>query len=168
MFHREYSPEKIQALSELYQAVYKNWNNDNPLGLNESLMALKAYGPYHHLYTISVIFGEINKMQDLVPNPAVVLQKLKDSNQLDTVIEVAGQCLNMAFETALDDATQNNKVFSAPNWTKAKASLKDIRTAVKQFLMSAKFNPSMKQMISTLSADLQMPKEDFESRWTAD
>jgi hypothetical protein len=168
LFHREYSPEKIQALSELYQAVYKNWNNDNPLGLNESLMALKAYGPYHHLYTISVIFGEINKMQDLVPNPAVVLQKLKDSNQLDTVIEVAGQCLNMAFETALDDATQNNKVFSAPNWTKAKASLKDIRTAVKQFLMSAKFNPSMKQMISTLSADLQMPKEDFESRWTAD
>lgn len=168
LFHREYSPEKIQALSELYQAVYKNWSNDNPLGLNESLMALKAYGPYHHLYTISVIFGEINKMQDLVPNPAVVLQKLKDSNQLDTVIEVAGQCLNMAFETALDDATQNNKVFSAPNWTKAKASLKDIRTAVKQFLMSAKFNPSMKQMISTLSADLQMPKEDFESRWTAD
>lgn len=126
LFHREYSPEKIQALSELYQAVYKNWNNDNPLGLNESLMALKAYGPYHHLYTISVIFGGINKMQDLVPNPAVVLQKLKDSNQLDTVIEVAGQCLNMAFETALDDATQNNKVFSAPNWTKAKASLKDI------------------------------------------
>ena len=108
LFHREYSPEKIQALSELYQAVYKNWNNDNPLGLNESLMALKAYGPYHHLYTISVIFGEINKMQDLVPNPAVVLQKLKDSNQLDTVIEVAGQCLNMAFETALDDATQRS------------------------------------------------------------
>ena len=168
LFHRQYSPEKIQALSELYKEVYKNWDSTNPLEFNEALIALKAYGPYHHLFTISVLVGEINKMQDLVPNPAVVLKKLKESDLLDEVITVSGQCLNMAFETALEDANQNNKVFSPPNWTKAKASLKDIRSAVKQFLMSAKFNPSMKEMISNLKAGLQMSKDDFESRWTAD
>ncbi|MGN0270423.1 MAG: AIPR family protein [Candidatus Weimeria sp.] len=168
LFHRQYSPEKIQALSELYKEVYKNWDSTNPLEFNEALIALKAYGPYHHLFTISVLVGEINKMQDLVPNPAVVLKKLKDSGLLEEVITVSGQCLNMAFETALEDANQNNKVFSPPNWTKAKASLKDIRSAVKQFLMSAKFNPSMKEMISNLKASLQMSKDDFESRWTAD
>lgn len=43
------------------------------------------------------------KMQDLVPNSAVALQKLKDSNLLDTVIELTGQCLNMGFEIAVDD-----------------------------------------------------------------
>ena len=43
------------------------------------------------------------KMQDLVPNPVVALQELKDSNLLDTVIELAGQCLNMGFEIAVDD-----------------------------------------------------------------
>jgi hypothetical protein len=43
------------------------------------------------------------KMQDLVPNPAVAFQKLKDSNLLDTVIELTGQCLNMGFEIAVDD-----------------------------------------------------------------
>lgn len=168
LFHRQYSPEKIQALSELYKEVYKNWDSTNPLEFNEALIALKAYGPYHHLFTISVLVGEINKMQDLVPNPAVVLKKLKNSGLLEEVITVSGQCLNMAFETALEDANQNNKVFSPPNWTKAKASLKDIRSAVKQFLMSAKFNPSMKEMISNLKASLQMSKDDFESRWTAD
>lgn len=168
LFHRQYSPEKIQALSELYKEVYKNWDSTNPLEFNEALIALKAYGPYHHLFTVSVLVGEINKMQDLVPNPAVVLKKLKESDLLDEVITVSGQCLNMAFETAFEDANQNNKVFSPPNWTKAKASLKDIRSAVKQFLMSAKFNPSMKEMISNLKAGLQMSKDDFESRWTAD
>lgn len=168
LFHRKYSPEKIQALSELYKEIYRNWDNTNPLGFNEALIALKAYVPYHHLFTISVLVGEINKMQDLVPNPAVVLQKLKDSNLLEQVIQVSGQCLNMAFESALDDANQNNKVFSPPNWSKAKASLKDIRTAVKQFLMSEKFNPVMKEMISTLKIGLQLSKDDFESRWTAD
>jgi hypothetical protein len=168
LFHRQYSPEKILALSELYKEVYKNWDSTNPLEFNEALIALKAYGPYHHLFTISVLVGEINKMQDLVPNPAVVLKKLKDSGLLVEVITVSGQCLNMAFETALEDSNQNNKVFSPPNWTKAKASLKDIRSAVKQFLMSAKFNPSMKEMISNLKVSLQMSKDDFESRWTAD
>lgn len=43
------------------------------------------------------------KMQDLVPNPVVALQELKDSNLLDTVIELTGQCLNMGFEIAVDD-----------------------------------------------------------------
>lgn len=168
LFHREYSPEKVQALSDLYKEVYKNWSNDNPLGLNEALIALKAYAPYHHLFAVSVLFCEINKMQDLVPNPAVAMQKLKNSDLLDTVIELTGQCLNMGFEIALDDASQNNKVFSPPNWTKAKASLRDIRAAVKQYLMSARMMPGGKEMLDRLNTGLKMSNDDFESRWSAD
>ena len=168
LFHREYSPEKVQALSELYAAVYKNWNSDNPLSLNEALIAMKAYAPYHHLFAVSVLVCEINKMQDLVPNPATVLKKLKHSGQMDGVIELTGQCMNMAFETALEDASQNNKVFSPQNWSKAKASLKDIRTAIKQYLIVTKTVPGGKQIIEGLNNSLQMSKDDFESRWTAD
>mgnify|MGYP002673742026 FL=1 len=168
LFHREYSPEKVQALSDLYKEVYKNWGNDNPLGLNEALIALKAYAPYHHLFAVSVLFCEINKMQDLVPNPAVAMQKLRDNDLLDTVIELAGQCLNMGFEIALDDASQNNKVFSPPNWTKAKASLHDIRTAVKQYLMTVRMTPGGKDILDKLNTGLKMSNDDFESRWSAD
>lgn len=168
LFHREYSPEKVQALSDLYKEVYKNWNNENLLDLNEALIALKAYAPYHHLFSISVLFCEINKMQDLVPNPAVAMQKLKENDLLSVVIELTGQCLNMSFEIALDDASQNNKVFSPPNWTKAKASLKDIRAAVKQYLMSARMMPGGKEMLERLNSGLKMSNNDFESRWSAD
>lgn len=168
LFHREYSPEKVLALSDLYKEVCKNWNSDNPLMLNEALVALKAYAPYHHLFAISVLFSEINKMQDLVPDPAVALKRLQDAGLVDTVIEITGQCLNMAFEIALDDASQNNKVFSPPNWTKSKASLRDIRAAVKQYLLSARMMPGGKEMINNLNDSLKMQKEDFESRWSAD
>lgn len=168
LFHREYSPEKVQALSDLYKEVYKNWNNENLLDLNEALIALKAYAPYHHLFSISVLFCEINKMQDLVPNPAVAMQKLKENDLLSVVIELTGQCLNMSFEIALDDASQNNKVFSPPNWTKAKASLKDIRAAVKQYLMSARMMLGGKEMLERLNSGLKMSNDDFESRWSAD
>ena len=168
LFHREYSPEKVQALSDIYREVYKNWGNYNPLGLNEALIALKAYAPYHHLFAVSVLFCEINKMQDLVPNPAVAMQKLKDNDLLDTVIELTGQCLNMGFEIALDDASQNNKVFSPPNWTKAKASLRDIRTAVKQYLMTVRMTPGGKDILDKLNTGLKMSNDDFESRWSAD
>ena len=168
LFHREYSPEKVQAISDLFKEVYKNWGNNNPLGLNEALIALKAYAPYHHLYAVSVLFCEINKMQDLVPNPAVALRKLKDNDLLDTVIELSGQCLNMGFEIALEDANQNNKVFSPPNWTKAKASLRDIRAAVKQYVASLRMMPGGKDMIEKLNTGLKMSNADFESRWSAD
>ena len=168
LFHREYAPEKVQALSELFNVVYDKWGKENPLDLNEALFVLKSYGPYHHLFTVSILFSEINKMQDLVPNPAIALQKLKDSNLTDTVVELAGQCLNMAFEIAAQDATQNNKVFSPQNWSKAKASLRDIRTALKQYLMSAKMMPGGKDIIENLNKGLNMTNTDFEPRWSAD
>lgn len=129
---------------------------------------MKSYASYHHLFAVSVLVCEINKMQDLVPNPAVALQKLKDSVLLDTVIELTGQCLNMGFEIAIDDANQNNKVFSPQNWTKNKGSLRDIRSAVKQYLMSARMMPGGKEIIEKLNNGLQMTKENFEPRWSAD
>ena len=107
-------------------------------------------------------------MQDLVPNPAVAMQKLKENDLLSVVIVLTGQCFNMSFEIALVDASQNNKVFSPPNWTKAKASLKDIRAAVKQYLMSARMMPGGKEMLERLNSGLKMSNDDFESRWSAD
>lgn len=99
---------------------------------------------------------------------AWLMHKLRDNDLLDTVIELAGQCLNMGFEIALDDASQNNKVFSPPNWTKAKASLRDIRTAVKQYLMTVRMTPGGKDILDKLNTGLKMSNDDFESRWSAD
>lgn len=168
LFRREYAPENIQALNVLFSTLYAKWDKDNPMGLNETLLAMKSYAPYHQLYAISVIFCEINKMNDSVPSPAVVLKKLNAGGLLDTVVETAGSCLNMALETASSEATDSGKMFVPQNWIKSKTSLKDLRTAIKQYLASLKMMPGGKHVLSQLNANLEMNKEDFDSRWTAD
>lgn len=168
LFRREYAPENIQALNVLFSTLYAKWDKDNPMGLNETLLAMKSYAPYHQLYAISVIFCEINKMNDSVPSPAIVLKKLNAGGLLDTVVETAGSCLNMALETASSEATDSGKMFVPQNWIKSKTSLKDLRTAIKQYLASLKMMPGGKQVLSQLNANLEMNKEDFDSRWTAD
>lgn len=168
LFHREYAPEDVQALHTLFSTLLKKWDKENPMGLNETLLAMKAYAPYHQLYAISVVFCEINKMNDSVPSPSVALKKLESAGLLDTIIETAGSCLNMAMETASSEAVDNGKMFVPQNWIKSKASLKDLRTAIKQYLASLKMMPGGKQVLAQLNSGLMMEKEDFESRWTAD
>lgn len=168
IFRKDYDPENIQALNELSKYVALRWKNDNPLGLNESLLAMKAYAPHHHLYAISVFFCEVNKMPESVPNPARAYEKLKENDLLDTIVDMAGQCLNMAFETASSEALDNGKIFSPQNWIKAKGSLKDLRTAIKTQLSALKLLPGGKQLSDKINVGLKLDTIDFESRWTAD
>jgi RNA polymerase-interacting CarD/CdnL/TRCF family regulator len=168
IFRKDYAPENIQALNELSKCVIGRWNNDNPLGLNDSLLAMKAYAPHHHLYTISIFFCEVNKMPESVPNPAKALEKLKESELLDDVVDMAGRCLNAAFETASAETSENGKIFSPQNWIKAKGSLKDIRLAVKNILGSWQFLPGGKETMEKINNGLKMDTTDFENRWTAD
>jgi len=168
LFHREYSPENVQALNVMFNKLYEKWNKDNPMGLNETLLAMKAYAPYHHLYSISVILCEINKMNDSVPSPSVALKKLTSENLLDNVIDMAGNCLNMAIENASAEAMDNGKMFVPQNWIKLKASLKDIRGAIRNYLTTLKMMPNGKQILENLNNGLSMDKDNFEARWTAD
>ena len=168
LFRRDYAPENIQALNELSKCVAVRWKNDNPLGLNNSLLAMKAYAPHHHLYAISVFFCEVNKMPESVPNPAKAYEKLKENDLLDIVVDMAGQCLNMAFETASSETIDSGKIFSPQNWIKAKGSLKDIRAAVKTQLGALKLVPGGKQIVNQINNGLKLETTDFESRWTAD
>lgn len=169
LFHRDYAPENVQALNVMFAAVYEKWGKENPMGLNETLLAMKAYAPYHQLFAISVILCEINKMNDSVPSPTVALRKMTESGLLDYIVEMAGNCLNMAMETAQDTvAADTGKLFVPQNWIKSKASLKDIRAAVKQMVASLKMIPDGKKVLARLNEGLAMNKEDFEARWTAD
>lgn len=168
LFHREYSPENVQALNVMFNALYEKWGKDNPMGLNETLLAMKSYAPHHHLYAISVILCEINKMNDSVPSPTVSLKKIKSAGLLDDIIDMAGNCMNMAIENALAEATENGKIFVPQNWIKSKTSLKDIRGAIRNYLTTLKMMPNGKQILEGLNTGLSMEKSDFEARWTAD
>lgn len=168
LFHKDYQPEKVQALNELYKAVMEKWTNDNPMGLNEALLAMKAYAPHHHFYAISAIVSEVNKMAEGVPDPAKVLELLKEHNMLDDVVDMAGTCLNMAFDNASAETIDSGRIFSPQNWIKAKGSLKDIRSTIKTYMGSLKMIPGGKEILDNLNRNLKLQAEDFEARWTAD
>lgn len=168
IFHKDYAPQKIQALNELYKEVISKWTVDNPMGLNETLLAMKSYAPYHHLYAISVFFCAIATLPDLVPDPAKALERLKEANLLDTMIDMAGTCLNIAFENASADTVESGKIFSPQNWVKNKGCLKNIKDAVRTHLSTFKYTSEGNKIIDNMTKALKLDPTDFENRWSAD
>ena len=167
LFKKDYSPEKAQALNFWMKEVWKRWSKENPLGLNESLLAMKAYAPYHHLYAISVCFGVSNSMpMESVPNPDIAYQKASQYGLIDQIVDLAGRSLNFALESAANEPQESNRVFSPQNWIKAKKCLAGIRAAVSQ---SLNMFPMMNAEIANKLKDgLKLDREDFEARWSAD
>ena len=151
------------------QEVNKRWakNGNNPLGLNESLLAMRAYAPFHHLYAISVCFGVSNSMpMESVPNPFLAYNRAKEHNLINEIVDLAGRSLNFALESAANEPQENNRVFSPQNWIKAKKCLAGIRAAVSQ---SLNMLPMMNAEIANKLKDgLKLEREDFEARWSAD
>lgn len=166
LFKKDYPAEDVQALHELHSAIMSKWNPDNPMGINESLLAMKSYAPFHHLYAVSVIFAEISNMSEMVPRPSKVLAQLKECDMMDTIINIAGKTLNRAFKNANSKAIADNKVFSPQNWIKSKASIVSLTEALRVRL------DAMEDDETNLGAKIQscckLEKQAFESRWTAD
>ena len=169
LFRKDYNPEKAQALNFWMQEVNKRWakNSNNPLGLNESLLAMRAYAPYHHLYAISVCFGVSNSMpMESVPNPYLAYKQAKENNLINEIVDLAGRSLNFALESSANEPQDGNRVFSPQNWIKAKRCLAGIRAAVSQSLnMLLMMNADI---ANKLKEGLKLEREDFEARWTAD
>ncbi|MDY6827599.1 MAG: AIPR family protein [Bacillota bacterium] len=167
LFKKDYPPEKAQALNVWMRAVWQRWSKENPLSLNESLLAMRSYAPYHHLYAISVCFGVSNSMPtESIPNPYIALQKAEENDLVGQIVDLAGRSLNFALESAANEPQPANRVFSPQNWIKTKSCLAGIRAAVSQSLMML---PMMDANIADkIKQGLSMQREDFEARWSAD
>jgi len=167
LFKKDYKPEDMLALTWLFKNIETMWQMEgNVLNLEESLRAMKSYALYHHLYTISVLMCEFNRMQDTVPSPHIVYKKLKESNLVEEIIKLAGSCLNTAFKNANSQAVDNGKIFSPQNWVKNKGCLNDIKTAVRSLL--SVYQVSLTDKYNEYINKLKMERIDFEVRWTAD
>ena len=81
-----------------------------------------------------------------MPNPAIVLELLKNSGLFDQIVSLSGACLNNAFESASQEAQDSGKIFSPENWIKQKGSLKNIREAVRYQISSLKIFNNMNML----------------------
>lgn len=168
LFKRDYRPENIQALNDWMREVMKNWNDSNPLGFNETLLTMKAYAPFHHLYAISMLYAIGNSKHDRVPAPFSTWEKAKSSNMIDQIVKTAGRCLNTALRVASNRSLPNNTIFSPQNWIKSKQSLNDINTAIEQYLDMLPTMDGGEQQFEKLKNGLTIGQEQFEYRLQAD
>lgn len=168
LFKRDYRAENVYGLSCWMREVWKRWSRENPLGLNESLLAMRAFAPYHHLYGVSLCFCVANRMAEGVPNPVVALEKAMTGRIVNQVVDMAGTCLNTALEAAANEPMPANRVFSPQNWIKSKTCLSGIRAAIQQYFTMLPAMPGGRDMSQQLRGALAMDAEQFEPRWAAD
>ncbi|CRI66395.1 conserved hypothetical protein [Thiocapsa sp. KS1] len=168
LFKREYPTENVHALNQWMNRIGKAWNKDNPLGLNETLLVMRAYAPYHHLYAVSMCFAIANNQSDRVPDPDACLIKAQGGSMVDDIVKIGGVCLNMALEAAANEPQPANRVFSPQNWIKAKTCLAGINFAIRNYFTMLPLMPGGKEMKAKLDLALALETGDFEYRWAAD
>jgi hypothetical protein len=166
--NREYQPENINSLHQWMTEINKRWTKANPLSLNESLLAMKSYAPYQHLFAVSLCFCQANGVGQGVPNPTVAYEKSRAANLVGQVVDVAGTCLNSALEAAANEPQAANRVFSPQNWIKTKTCLAGIRQAVGQYFNMLPSMPGGRELNQKLRDSLKMGESEFEERWAAD
>lgn len=164
LFKREYKPENIQSLNFWMQEIKKGWIPENPFGLNEALLAMKAYAPYHQLYAISQFFTIASNYPDRVPAPRASYEQAKEKGVVDQLVNMAASCLNVAIEEAVSEQSTSGKIFSPQNWVKTKSCLSKIKTSVRTQIQMLPNFPGGKE----LKESLILPSEIFEYRWEAD
>jgi len=165
---QEYKPEDAQALNFWMQEIYKGWTPENPYGLNEDLLAMKAYGPYHQLYGVSMCFAISNGLGDRVPSPIRCYEQAQKNGLVGQIVEIAATCLNTALEAASNEPQPAGRTFSAHNWIKAKGCLSNINQAIRGYFSMLPTLPGGKEQSKRLKEGLAVMPEDFEYRWAAD
>ncbi|MDZ4739107.1 MAG: AIPR family protein, partial [Alphaproteobacteria bacterium] len=166
--NKDYPPENIFALNAWMNEVQATWVAANPLGLNESLLAMKAYAPYHHLYAIAMCFAISSNQSSLVASPSKAWEAAKKANMISEIVKIAGQSLNMALKTATNAPQQSNRVFSPQNWIKSKPCLDGINNAIGVYFNMLDMMEGGVEVKKRLDQATILPVEAFEYRWSAD
>jgi hypothetical protein len=164
LFKRDYTPERIAALQDWMALVEAGWSKDNPHGFNETLLAMRAYAPFHHLYAVSMCFAVASKHVDRIPAPDRAWQQAQQKGIAEWAVTVAATALNFALETAANEQHPGGKVFSPVNWIKTKTCLSGITNAIQMQLMMMPNIPGGKEKRDALV----MEADAFEYRWQAD
>ncbi len=165
LFNHDYRPEDCYALEYWMQKIMKIWTTDNPLSLNEDILTMKAYAPYHFLFGISGLFAKINGNSN-VPLPFSTVNLTEKSNLADQILGIVANCFNSAFESAKNEYETTGKIFIPQNWIKNKQSISRIQDALTNYIS---FLPSMNpEQNKFLKRNMKMDAKDFEYRLAAD
>jgi hypothetical protein len=163
LFRSDYSPADLFTLNSWANHIERRWNK-NDLGLNEALLAMPSYSKFHLLFAVQACFSIGSGQADKVPAPSATSKITANADTVDPIITMAANCYNSAFDTARSEYQERDKVFSPPNWLKAKDSVLKIQAASNMYLGMVKNMPGGTE----LKNSLVLPADKFMLRWTAD
>lgn len=163
LFHSDYPPADLFALITWANHIERRWNQGN-LILNEALLAMPSYSKSHLLFAVQACFSIGSGQSDKVPSPSATAKILGNTDAIDTIITMAANCYNSAFDTARSEYEEKGKVFSPPNWLKAKDSVLKIQSAANMYLGMVKHMPGGTELRKTLV----LSADKFMLRWSAD
>lgn len=166
--NKDYPPDDVFALNAWMSVVLEAWVSANPLNLNETLLAMRAYAPFHHLYAVAMCFSISNNQAERVPSPSKSYEAASKAAMVGEVVKVAGICVNMALEAAANEPQHSNRVFSPQNWIKSKACLAGINGAIRNYSNMLSMMPGGADVKAKLTSATTLRTEDFEYRWSAD
>jgi len=149
LFKNEYSPSDVYALSFWWNKIIEAWTPENPLGLNDNILTMKAYAPYHLLYAISAICAKCNN-QSGVPAPSECLKMASKNDIVDTLVQLSASCMNNAIDSEAAKCLDEKKTFIPQNWVKSKASINAINTAI---INCFSFAPDAKKLKEIMKMD---------------
>jgi hypothetical protein len=166
--NKDYPPESVFALNAWMNAVMKTWVSANPLNLNETLLAMRAYAPFHHLYAVEMCFSISNNQSDKAASTSKSYEAATKAGMVDDIVKVAGISLSMALEAAANEPQPSNRVFSPQNWIKSKGCLAGINGAIRNYFNMLPMMPGGAEIKKQLTAATLLRPQDFEYRWSAD
>ncbi len=167
LFHKDYKPEDMQALKEMFDAIMNDWNEDkNPMGINKDILVMKAYAPYHQLYAISALANVINKKDAKIPSPSKLYKQITAAGMFAKILTFTGKILNSAFKKANRKYEDKGGIFVPQNWIKGNESVEAINDAItdKLDIMEA----DGEDFFEKLSACLKLTDKDYTDRYSAD
>jgi hypothetical protein len=163
LFHSDYLPADLFALTMWANHIERRWGK-NDLGLNDALLAMPSYSKSHLLFAVQACFSLGSGQSDKVPSPSATAKIITITDTVDPIITMAANCYNSAFDTARSESEERGKVFSPPNWLKAKDSVLKIQSAANMYLGMIKNMPGGAE----LKKSLVLPADRFMLRWSAD
>lgn len=168
LFRRNYDPENIQALNQWMNVIADGWTENNTLNLNETLLAMKAYAQFHHLYAVSSCFGVNSNQVEKAPQPKITWDRANKAGLVENIIQLTASCINTALEAAASEPQPQNRVFSPSNWIKSKSCLASINAAIRQYFNMLPAMPAGKELAARFRECMKCEPEVFEERWAAD
>ena len=158
LFRTGSDPGSILALQIWLDAIDEAWPN---LAMNDVLKAGRSYVKFHLLFSVSSIIAAVNKHPTQVVEPSATL---KAAQSPGTILPLAANCLENAFQSAVNQAQISGKVFSPQNWLKTNASVQGETLVAGTVAGMLPGFPNGKELLDLMRAQATA----LSNRWTAE